>query len=95
MRWLKRLIGGPDEEDPVVIVADMLGEPEARMWQVELRGEGIPSLVKTSGALSGRLDYTSVDYSISTKSSDAARSREIMGRTAPEPTDAGENSTQG
>lgn len=77
MRWLRRLLGDVPEEDRLVRIAEMLSEPEARMWEEALRNEGIPAVARSPTAQASP-GYSWVDFSIWTKASDAERARSII-----------------
>jgi hypothetical protein len=77
MRWLRELVMPNRGEDRLERIADLLSEPEARMWQDVLRQEGIPCIVKslTAGAEPG---YSLNDFSLWTKVNDAEAARAIV-----------------
>jgi hypothetical protein len=84
MHFLRKLLARRESENPLVLVADMLSDPEARMWQEALRREGIVSLVKSPSGLLGEMAYTSQDFSLWTNASDAEQARAlIQGRGNP------------
>jgi hypothetical protein len=85
MHFLRKLLARREPENPLVLVADMLSDPEARMWQEALRREGIVALVKSPSGLLGEMAYTSQDFSLWTNASDAEQARAlIQGRGNPQ-----------
>jgi hypothetical protein len=77
MRWLREFLAPNRGENRLVRIADLMSEPEAKMWQEALRQEGIPSIVKslTGGAEPG---YSLNDFSLWTSSQDVERASALV-----------------
>lgn len=77
MRWLKRFLAS---DDPIVKLLAALTEPEALMRRELLENEGVPAMVKNTGALQSHLQLPfSQDFDLYVKKSDLERAAEILG----------------
>ncbi len=77
MRWLKSFFSS---DDPIVRLIGGFNEPEAQMHRERLEREGLPAMVKNTGALQSHLQLPfSQDFDIYVKKSDAERAAEILG----------------
>ena len=77
MRWLKRFF---TSDDPIVKLIAALTEPEALMRRELLDHQGVPAMVKNTGALQSHLQLPfSQDFDLYVKKSDAERAVEILG----------------
>ena len=77
MRWLKRFLAS---DDPIVKLIAALTEPEAQMRRELLENEGVPAMVKNTGALQSHLQLPfSQDFDLYVKKSDLERAAETLG----------------
>ncbi|MCI0856209.1 MAG: DUF2007 domain-containing protein [Chloroflexi bacterium] len=77
MRWLKRFLAS---DDPIVKLIAVLTEPEALMRRELLENEGVPAMVKNTGALQSHLQLPfSQDFDLYVKKSDLERAAEVLG----------------
>jgi hypothetical protein len=77
MNWLREFLMPNRGQHRLVRIADLMSEPEARMWQEALKQEGIPSIVKslTGGAEPG---YSLNDFSLWTTAENAERASALV-----------------
>ena len=77
MRWLKRFLAS---DDPIVKLIAALTEPEAQMRRELLENEGVPAMVKNTGALQSHLQLPfPQDFDLYVKKSDLERAAETLG----------------
>ena len=77
MRWLRDFFRS---ENPLVKLVAALTEPEALMRRELLDRNGLPAMVKNTGALQSHLQLPfSQDYDLYVKRSDAEQAAEILG----------------
>lgn len=77
MRWLRRFLAS---DDPIVKLIAALTEPEAQMRRELLENEGVPAMVKNTGALQSHLQLPfSQDFDLYVKKSDLERAAETLG----------------
>ena len=77
MRWLKRFLAS---DDPIVKLIAVLTEPEALMRRELLENEGVPAMVKNTGALQSHLQLPfSQDFDLYVKKGDLERAAEVLG----------------